>query len=422
MAGIRINDRETPAYTHYDDGTHDGFIPAVGSHDYYRRGGSAAENAAVPAAYAAINLLTDQLGMLPRRVVTKANIETTHQVNALLAFPSRMVDPAQFWQIMIRSLIASGNAYAWIRRDFITNRAIELVPAYVTRSEWVQARHSPYQRYHLRLMGTGLDGLVFDRYQKADARDVIAFHGPGFNGLRSPSPIMYAARKQATTMSRISEHLSQLLGEGVNTGMALTVDSEMAANQKIEVFQVWRDRLEEEYAGARNAGRVPVLPPGIKLERAQALSANDLQLIELLKWGVEDMARVFGVSPIRLGHYYQGMRVRGFEMQAVDFERYSILPKTHIIDTQLSWKLLSETDHVNGLVIRSKTDMVSMGSLSERADVVDQLVSKAGVLTINEGREIIGKQAHPDGDKLLQPKGAPTQDAPSQGMPAAGEE
>ena len=400
-AGIVINDAATPI----EAGTPDGFF------SYTRRGGG---KDAVPAAYAAVNLLTDQLSMLPRRVVDEKGMPVSHWIDALLAHPSRIVDTFQFWQIMHRAYIAHGNSYAWIRRDFVTNRPIELVPALCNRAEFMQSRWAPYVRYSLHLLGSGAGygfGYAFNRHIEANSRDVIAFHGPGYDGLYSPSPIRYAAQDMLEAMQQVTEHHKNLLNEGINSGMAITMepDSQKSYQYALEQFDKINESVKEQYKGARNSGKLPFLPPGVTLTRVQALSALDLQLIELLKWGVEDIARVFGVSPIRLGHYYEGMRVTGFEMQSADFERYSIANHVSRTDSQLSRKLLSVEDVMKQHRIGADTDMIKQGTLSERAEIAKDLVT-GGIWTPNDGRQLTNRPAHADGYKLQQPRGAPAQD------------
>ena len=141
------------------------------------------------------------------------------------------------------------------------------------------------------------------------------------------------------------------------------------------------------------------------------LSAADIQLIELLKYSVEDVGRAFGVPPRMLGHFHEGAKVATtFEGHAVDFERWSIQEHVQRVQAQLTTKLVSADDAAAGLVVRMPADRIRAGSWTEQVRAVDQAVAKAGVMTINEGRRLLRLPPVPDGDRLLQPKGAPTQE------------
>ena len=366
---------------------------------------------AVPAAYAAINILTGQLAPLRRRVVrqTASGVEDVpnHVANALMQVPSRMVDPHQCWRIILANYIGDGNGLAWIRRDFAGRTPIELVPARITRAEWVASRQSPYARYDLELLGSER-GTGGTRRVQATARDILAFHGPGFDGLKAPSPIQYAARTILETMVQSATHHKNKVARGLNAGIAL-----LPREGSLNSMDEWKEALEllrTEFSGATKSGELPFLPPGIEVANIHSLSNLDLALVDLLKWGVEDIARVFNISPARLGHFHAGMRARTFEMQAVDFERYSIMPHTELMDSQLTRKLLSTEDIIRGMSIRTDTSQVSLGTYRERAEAAELGVTRGGFMTINEGRRLLDLPELPDGDKLLEPKGAPAQD------------
>ena len=110
-----------------------------------------------------------------------------------------------------------------------------------------------------------------------------------------------------------------------------------------------------------------------------------------------------------LGHYHEGFRATRFEFQAADFDRFTVRKDARRCEEQLSVKLLSREDITQNLVVRMPSDSIRAGTWSELVDSVDQAVSKAGVMTINEGRRRLRLPELPDGDRLIQPKGAPAQ-------------
>ena len=380
----------------------------------YGRGLGASALAAIPAAHRAIGLLASTLARLPR---TAARLEDPfadawtpvpdHPVTALLEAPSRrMPDPWLFWESLFRALFASGNAYAWIRRDPRSGRPVELVPAVCRLARWAPG---PVAEYDLLLLD-GLRGL--GEQITARAPDVLTLHGPGFDGLESPSPIHYAARQTLSVMALSGEHQRALLS-GVNLRTAITIAIELLNVKSInpEQIQQFQDSLNESYAAARRKGQIPVFPPGFGLDTVGGLSAADIQLIELLKYSVEDVGRAFGVPPRMLGHFHEGAKVATtFEGHAVDFERWSVQEHVQRVQAQLTTKLVSAEDAATGLVVRMPADRIRAGSWTEQVRAVDQAVAKAGVMTINEGRRLLRLPPVPDGDRLLQPKGAPTQE------------
>ena len=369
--------------------------------------------AAIPAAYAAIGLLSSTLGQLPRTAARLRDLlddywdpEPDHPISELLRRPSRMVDPWLFWEWMFRCLFTAGNAYAWIRRDR-TNRPVELVPAECLRCEWRSSRRGPFAVYSLQLWG-GPGPKGGGERVEARATNVVALHGPGFDGISSPSPIQYAARR---TLELVDKGIAQqeILMNRINVRSAVKSDAQLVRLTLQQRKELQAD-LRKTYVDARNKGEIPVLPPGFDLT-GDGISSVDLKIIELLKWSVEDIARVFGVPPRLLGHYHEGLRITAsVEAQAVDYERWSVQPHIRRIEEQLNAKLINRADTEGGLVIRMPADRIRAGSWSERVAAVDQAVAKAGVMTINEGRRQLRLPLLPDGNRLIQPKGAPAQD------------
>ena len=328
-----------------------------------------------------------------------------HPVSALLRSPSRMVDPWIFWEWMFRCLFGGGNAYAWIRRDR-KYRPVELVPAVCTRNEWVAGARGPVAEYDLTLWGAG-DGGVRE-LRGVRAAEVVTLHGPGFDGLASPSPVQYAARRTLETMDEVAAHQGSLLRGG---GMRTAIETDVSlVGLKSDQQDQLSAKLRRNYQQARQRGEIPVLPPGFSVATTGGMSAVDIQTIELLRWSVEDIARVWNVPPRLLHHYHEGFRVAAFESQQADYERTSIAGHVHRVQEQLTSKLMSRDDLEMSLAVRMPTDRIRAGNWSERVNSVDQGVAKAGVMTINEGRRQLRLPDWPDGDRLLQPKGAPAQD------------
>ena len=369
---------------------------------------------AIPAAYRCVNLLSGQLAMLRPQVKDESNMEPDerHPMSVLMKMPSRSLDPQQFWAMVLRSYFSQGNSYAWIRRDF-SRRPIELVPATCNSVEWVKSRYAPYQRYRLRLLGDSVNNAAPD--VEARSGDVITFHWHGYNGLKSPSPIAFAASCVLGLMDDVYNHQKEVLTSGLTSGSAFTTDVEQGGQVSYEEYQRVTTLIAEQMQQSRNSKKIPVLPPGVSIDRMEQLKSSDLEIVNLLKWGVEDVARVWGVSPFRLGHFHEGRRMPKFEEQAEDFERYTISEHAEMMKWQLTRKLLSAEDIIANKVIDVPTDLIRHGSMTERIIAAELAVARGGIMTINEGRGLIGLPPLPDGDRLYSPKGSPEQNENGEG-------
>ena len=357
-----------------------------------------------PAVHAAINILATTLARLPKTVARLEDpIEDqwdplpNHPVSELLQYPSRQFDPWLFWEWILREMFTRGNGYAEITR--YKSFPVELIPAKVTNS-WVNGK---IFRHAQRVIGDQRMRLMKNHW-------LVTLHGPGFTGIESPSPVWNYARQVISTQQAAMLYNWRSLAEGLSTRTAIELDALIGLRTGNQGKQL-QARLQKAFSGARKAGGTPVLPPGAKLKSTQGmLSSVDVALIDLLKWGVEDIARVFNVAPRLLQHYHEGFRAsKDVEAQFEDFERVSIQPHVHRLQEQLGNKLLTREDRSARRVIRFSTDRLKMGSFSEAARAVKEAVSEAGVLTINEGRRKLRQRPRPDGDRLIQPRGGPSQ-------------
>lgn len=113
------------------------------------------------------------------------------------------------------------------------------------------------------------------------------------------SPI-YACGMSATMGNRIQKNSTRFFDNMSTPSGLLTseqkIDDELAGRMKRD----W----EEKYSG-NNVGRVAVLGSGLKYEK-MSVPANDAQLIEQLKWTVEDVARCFKMPLYKIGGVQNG--------------------------------------------------------------------------------------------------------------------
>lgn len=362
----------------------------------------------IPAAYAAVNLLAASLARLDMevgRVNTDGLFERDpdHLLNVLLKYPNPAYDRWQFWEATFRCYLAGGNSYSFVMKD-TDNTPLRLVPSIATNSK--QMADGTVKR-DLQFY-TKTDDPA-NRKDSVDDSEIVSIHGPDFDGIRASSPITTAAYNVLTTVHLGMMHQRNTLKGGIHSKGVIQQHPELAGSQTDDARV--REEWAAEFSGVVNAGKTPFLPPGMEWKDIGGFSAVDLQLIELLKFNVEDIARIFGVPPRLLQHFHEGARVsQVFESQSEDFARYSIQPHAERIGAQLTKKLLTNDETSAGMEIRVNTDTLRAGTFTERAMAADLLAAKAGVVTINEARRMLGYEPHPEGNKLLEPKGAPAQD------------
>lgn len=359
----------------------------------------------VPAATAAVSLLSTLLAGLPPTVVSRDGApRPNHPVSTMLAHSTSTWSPRALWEFLFRQMLAHGWAAAHIVRG-ARNEPVELLPAYTLASS---ARWgTDIGQYDLGLC----NGRIISRLPRSE---VLIIAGDGYDGLCAPSPITRHA-STINVLGNAAQHMAATLKNGVHIGGVVESETEVGAAFGWELPRTaeLRKKIADVFGGLARAGQVPVLPPGFSW-KSVPFSAVDIQLIELLQLGIEDICRIYRLPPRLLYQYRRGTRL-GAEVGESNTEivQYSIAPRAQSIGAQLTAQLLpSATD---GTSIVLDPESLAAGSIASRVATIDQAVARAGVMTINEARAYLNTGRLPrlapvtDGDRLLDPKGAPTQ-------------
>lgn len=208
----------------------------------------------------------------------------------LLRKPNHYQTRIKFIEQWIVSKLLHGNAYILKERDLrgVVNKLYVLDPRRVT-------------------VLVADDGSVFYRLQRDDLSQVneeqpavpaseiihdtmVSLWHP----LVGVSPI-YACGVSATMGNRIQNNSTNSFGNALRPGGVLTapghITDEAAARLKA--------LFEASFTGS-NVGRLAVLGDGLTFE-PMTMTADDAQLIEQLKWTVEDVARAFHYPMYKLG-------------------------------------------------------------------------------------------------------------------------
>jgi hypothetical protein len=128
------------------------------------------------------------------------------------------------------------------------------------------------------------------------------------------------------------------------------------------------------------SGKVGILSGGAAFKPLQ-LNAADAQLIEVRRFNVEDIARIFRVPLSLLGHPTQGaMSYASVEAQNLSFVQHSLRPLLERLEQALS-PLLPESDGF----IRFNLDALLRGTTIERFDAYTKGL-REGFLSLNDVR------------------------------------
>ena len=364
---------------------------------------AASQWSSYPTAFACVSRIAATLAAMPRFVAEDVGNgvcrRVAHPLNNVLARPNRIWDARQTFELAFLRMVATGNGYLAIERRAAGAAVSGLIPCWDALGGWRRARDAGggYLDWSVQ-MPVGI-GIV--RSASVPDSEVCRMHGPGFDGLRAPSPMRVAAR--AMKMGRGSQdHINKRFDDQFGTVIVeADVDKQIATGITTEQMQTWADEINSELQDAQRENKSLVMKPGFKIHDRSIISPSDLQLLDVMGFSVEDICRIFSVPPRMLGHMSSGVRVEmKVGSQAEDYYRFAIRPWQRRVEEQFTCKLLAMSDQTRGLRVVLDDADVRHGSLAEQVDMAAKAYSGSGLMTLNEARRLVGLAPVDGGDEF----------------------
>jgi HK97 family phage portal protein len=295
----------------------------------------------VTAISACVNLIAGAISALPLNVYTRqanGDRERAHD-DALWWLLNEEMTPrwaaAAGWVFLMESRLLHGDGFARIWRD--PNGGIRgLEPIHPLR-----VTVAPYPDGSRLAYAIEPDPTIPAPYQGQkrivlDQDDVIHFTGPGFNGVRSLSPLRYSLRMAGSVALATQDYSAQFFANSARPDYVLQTEAKLSP-ERIEQL---RGQVDEQVkAAAGKAHRPMVLDGGMKAQTI-GLPLQDLQLIETRMFQIEEIARAYGIPPHMIGHTDKNTSWgSGVEAMGVTFVRYTLGSLLASIHNELNRKL-----------------------------------------------------------------------------------
>jgi HK97 family phage portal protein len=247
----------------------------------------------VSAVYAGVALLAGAISTLPLHVYQRTSDgreRADHDYWWLLnEQPNPDMSAAVFWEYLVASRLFRGDCFAEIlRSSFRSSVAVGFLPHHPDRV-------TPFR---------DVNGRLFYRVQPEfgpayvlHPSDMIHVPSLGFDGLRSPSPITYAARQSVGTSLAATEYNARFFSNGARPDFALVAPAKLNEEQARIVRATWGER----HSGVMNSHLPAVLTGGMDIKQL-SLSAQDSQILATSQFQIEEIARILGVPPFMIGH------------------------------------------------------------------------------------------------------------------------
>jgi HK97 family phage portal protein len=324
-----------------------------------------------------VKLVAENVGAAPYLVYDGAHPLTTHPLLELMARPNPRDDRAGFLESIAANLLIAGNAY--IEAVSIDGAVREL---YVLRADRMRVVPGPDgwpQAYEYVAGGQTV------RFEQSGALPPI-LHLKLFHPLDDHYGLapLEAAAVPLDVHNSASSWNKALLDNAARPSGALVYSGPEGAVLSENQFERLKRELEENFQGARNAGRPLLLEGGLDW-KAMSLTPKDMDFMEAKHSAAREIALAFGVPPMLLAIPGDNTFANYQEANKV-FWRQTVLPLAgRIADALARW--LSPSF---GAGLRLVVDTDALDALSPDRTALWDRVNAAAFLTVNEKRAMVG--------------------------------
>jgi HK97 family phage portal protein len=245
----------------------------------------------------AVRLIAESIGGLTFLLYEGAAEHSAHPLLALLARPNPRQDGANFLETVSAHLLLAGNAYVeavGVASGAAGAQARELYALRPDRMKVVPGPDGWPQGYEYTVAG---QTVRFDQSAPQPPVLHLAFFHPvdDYYGL---SPLE-AAAVAVDTHNAAAKWNKSLLDNAARPSGALVYSGPEGFVLADQQFERLKRELDEQYQGARNAGRPMVLEGGLDW-KAMSLSPKDMDFMEAKHAAAREIALAFGVPPMLL--------------------------------------------------------------------------------------------------------------------------
>jgi len=319
------------------------------------------------AVYRATALISQTIGWLPWSVLRDMRQEWSHPVHYLLhSRPCKEMSAMCFKETLVRDALLWGNGYAEIEfsRNGMPRALWRLLPSrmQIFRSEETL---DVFYRYF------ALDGRVFELPQSR------IFHLKGLgDGLIGDSIVGYAAKSIAAGLASEDTNNKLMENQLVPSGI-ITHPGRLSP----EAAERLKTQFAKRYMGRENAGKPILMEEGMKFE-AVTIRPEDAQFLESRRFGIEEIARWFGVPPHKLADMERAT-FSNIEHQSLEFVTDALMPWVKKLEEEADYKLLRGS--VDGYYTKIDVRGLLRGDNKSRMEYYKGGVTN-GIFSINDCR------------------------------------
>ena len=324
------------------------------------------------AVYACVRILSETMASLPivlyrKRADGGKDRVTDHWLHTLLCRrPNRFQNPFEWREMLQGHLALRGNAYCQIIAN-PRGEIAELMPIHPDRVRMELLRSGEF-RY--RVTNRFGDETVLPR------GDVWHLRGLSSDGLIGMSPIELARESLGMALAAQDYGSRFFANDAKPTGGWIEFPGSF---KDAEAKKVFRESYQAAQSGA-NRGKVLVLENGMKFHEV-GVTNKDAQFLELRKFQITDIARMFRVPPHMIADLDRAT-FSNIEQQSLEFVMHTMTPWAERWEASIESELLLDGDD---LEVEFDFSNLMRGDAASRSAYYQSGIQN-GWLTRNEAR------------------------------------
>ncbi len=327
-----------------------------------------------PVGFRSVKLIAEAAAALPLVLQDQARRFDTHPILSLIRRPNAAQGRAELMEALFGQLLLSGNAYVEaVQAD--ESLPVELHVLRSDRMSVVPGADGWPKAYDYAVGGKR------HRFAAENICHIKSFHPQDDHYGFSP---MQAAAMAIDVHNSASRWSKSLLDNAARPSGALVWKGDGHGVMAEDQFRRLSDEIEQNYRGARNAGRPMVLEGGLDW-KPMGFSPSDMEFQKTKEAAAREIALAFGVPPMLLG--IQGdATYSNYQEANRAFYRLTVLPLVTRVVAAVSEWLAGYT----GEDLMLKPDLDQVPALSAERDAQWARVNAADFLTDAEKRALLG--------------------------------
>lgn len=343
----------------------------------------------LPAVLCAVELLASTTAALPLKVYRSKpdggrEEVSLHPLAQVLRRPNPSMGGGELREWLIRSLLLHGDAIA----EAVWDGRGALQALWPIAPGACQVRRLPTGRliYDVTGSGGGVRRLLQD--------EVLHIRHSSVDGITGRSPLRVAAESVGLALAE-RDYATSFYAHSARPDVALVSKMPITADQTRAVRDAW----ERLHAGAQRAFRPAVIPHDMEI-KTLSLSNQDAQFVESRRLTVEDVARIFNISPPLLHDLSHGTYANVAELTR-SFYKLTLLPWLRRLEEAIREQLVSDAMR-ESLIVEHTVEGLLRGNTPERYQAY-ALARQWGWLSANDIRALENLPPIAGGDAYLSP-------------------